>query len=222
MMNILNLKAAMLTSAFLAGALGCGGKEEPKPTYTHDASTILPGQQMENAPNWYLDAVVYHVWVKAFADGINGDGIGDLPGLRGRLDYLQSLGINTIWLSPIFECSYKGENMHGYDTVDYYAINNRFGSKADLKELIDDVHARGMRILFDFVPNHTSTAHPWFTNSSTRASWYLWQNVMPAGWGFPWGGGTSGDVWKPGANGYFYTSFATDSLADLNLSLIHI
>lgn len=210
----MRISPVLLFAALFLGELGCGGTKAP--VFQADTSTLEPGQQMENASNWYFDAVVYHVWVKAFADGINADGIGDLPGLRGRLDYLQNLGINTIWISPIFECSYKGENMHGYDTIDYYAINNRFGTKSDLKALIDDVHGRGMRIIFDFVPNHTSTAHPWFANPATRDSWYLWKNAMPSGWGLPWGGGASTDVWKPGANGFFYTAFGTDSLADLN------
>jgi alpha-glucosidase len=208
----------MLTNLLIAGALlaglGCAGAKDTP--YGPDTTTLAPGQQLENPPNWYVDAVAYHVWVKAYADGIHNDGIGDLPGLRGRLDYLQNLGINTIWLSPIFECSYKGENMHGYDTVDYYALNDRFGTKADLKSLIDDVHSRGMRIIFDFVPNHTSTSHPWFTDGNTSGSWYLWQTTLPSNWGYPWGGGTSSDVWKPGSRGYFYTAFGTGSLADLN------
>ncbi|HJW71827.1 MAG TPA: alpha-amylase family glycosyl hydrolase, partial [Geothrix sp.] len=137
-------------------------------------------------------------------------------GIQGKLDYLQSLGVNTLWLSPIFECGYKGDNMHGYDTTDYYAINDRFGTRADLKALIDAVHGRGMRILFDFVPNHTSTSHAWFTSDATRDTWYIWNPGQPSGWGFPWGGGTSQDVWKPSGNAYFYTSFGVGSLADLN------
>lgn len=216
MRKLLTLKTAFLFSAILVAEMGCVGTSPVPVAYPADTSTIEPGQQMENGPTWYFDAVVYHVWVKAFSDGINSDGIGDLPGLQGRLDYLQTLGINTIWLSPIFECGYKGENMHGYDTVDYYAINDRFGKKSDLKSLIDAVHGRGMRIIFDFVPNHTSTAHAWFNSGTTRGSWYLWQTTLPSGWGYPWGGGSSSDVWKPGANGYFYTSFGVDSLADLN------
>ncbi len=207
-------QAVIFSFAMLLGGMGCLSNGAAK--YQPDTSTLAPGQQMENGANWYNDAVIYQVWVKAFSDGIKDDGIGDLPGLKGRLDYLQTLGINTIWLSPIFECSYKGENMHGYDTVDYYAINDRFGGKADLKSLLDDAHARGMRVIFDFVPNHTSTAHPWFTGASTRGTWYLWQPSIPSGWGYPWGGGSPSDVWKSGANGYFYTSFGVDSMADLN------
>ncbi|GLH68668.1 hypothetical protein GETHPA_02010 [Geothrix rubra] len=211
------LTAATLLALLLGGGLGCHGPSaDASGRYPVDTTTIAPGQQLENAPGWYRDAVVYHIWVKAFADGVYQDGIGDLPGIQSKLDYLQSLGVNALWLSPIFECGYKGDNMHGYDTTDYYAVNDRFGTRADLKSLIDAVHARGMRILFDFVPNHTSTLHPWFTNSATRDTWYLWQPAPPAGWGYPWGGGTSTDVWKPGASGCFYTAFGVTSLADLN------
>ncbi len=211
------LIATALLTALLAGGQGCHGPNaDAVSRYPVDTTVISPGQQLENAPGWYGDAVIYHVWVKAFADGVYGDGIGDLPGLQGRLDYLQALGVNALWLSPIFECDYKGSNMHGYDTTDYYAVNDRFGTRADLKKLIDAVHARGMRILFDFVPNHTSTKHPWFTNASTRDSWYIWNAGQPAGWGLPWGGGSPQDVWKSGGSSYSYSSFATDSLADLN------
>jgi len=211
------LTAAALLACLLAGGLGCHGPSaDVASRYPVDTTVIAPGQQLENAPGWHNDAVIYQIWVKAFADGAYGDSIGDLPGIQGKLDYLQTLGVNTLWLSPIFECDYKGDNMHGYDTTDYYAVNNRFGTRADLKRLIDAVHARGMRILFDFVPNHTSTKHAWFTNAATRNSWYIWNAGQPAGWSFPWGGGTSQDVWKPGASGYFYTAFGVDSLADLN------
>jgi len=213
------LRLALTSVALLLAGLACHGPnaEAGSSRYPVDTTTIAPGQQLENAPGWYGDAVIYHIWVKAFADGAYGDGIGDLPGLQGKLDYLQSLGVDTLWLSPIFECAYKGDNMHGYDTTDYYAVNDRFGTRADLKNLIDAVHARGMRILFDFVPNHTSTKHPWFTSSSTRDTWYVWNQGQPAGWGLPWGGGTQQDVWKPDGGKFFYTSFGTESLADVNL-----
>ena len=211
------LTAAALLAHLLVGGLGCHGPNaDASVRYPVDTTIIEPGQQLESAPGWYGDAVIYHIWVKAFADGIYQDSIGDLPGIQGKLEYLQSLGVNTLWLSPIFECDYKGPNMHGYDTTDYYAVNDRFGTRADLKALIDAVHARGMRLLFDFVPNHTSTKNPWFTNAATRDSWYIWSSAPPAGWGLPWGGGTPQDVWKSGGNTFFYTSFATDSLADLN------
>ena len=200
--------------ALLGGWMSCAGARGP--AYVPDTTTLEPGQQMENPPGWEADAVVYHVWMRAFADGIFQDGVGDLPGLRSKLPYLQDLGVNTLWLSPIFACDYQGENMHGYDTTDYFSLNPRFGTKADLKALLDEAHGRGMRVIFDFVPNHTSSKHPWFTDAATRGIRYVWKDAVPTGWGLPWGGGTSTDVWRPAYGSYFYTSFATDSLADLN------
>jgi len=210
-------RAAKARSLALAVLLAAGGLVRAggaKPSYPADTTTIEPGHQLENGPGWYRDAVIYQIWVKAFADGIYQDGIGDLPGILGKLDYLQSLGVNTLWLSPVFECSYKGANMHGYDTTDYYAINDRFGTRADLARLIDATHARGMRILFDFVPNHTSTAHPWFDDEKTRKTFYIWRDKRPSGWGLPWGGGDSEDVWKEFEGSYYYTAFA--GMADLD------
>ncbi len=211
----MRLNWLLATALGLVGPLGCagGGGGTSTPAYPADTTTIAAGQQLENTPRWYDDAIIYHVWVKSFSDGVYNDGIGDLPGLQGKLDYLQSLGVNTLWLSPIFECTYKGTNMHGYDTTDYYAINNRFGRKSDLKDLIDATHARGMRIIFDFVPNHTSASHPWMDDPAKR-NFYVWQSTLPAGWGFPWGGGTSSDVWKAYEGAFYYSAFAGD--ADLN------
>ena len=211
-MRMQHLLTALLV---LAGPLGCAGGSST-PSYPADTTTIAPGQQLENAPGWYRDAVIYQVWIRAFADTVYSDGIGDLPGVQSKLDYLQGLGVNTLWLSPVFECSYKGPNMHGYDITDYYAVNDRFGKRSDLQNLINAVHGRGMRILFDFVPNHTSTFNKWFTDETTSPSWYVWKDAVPAGWTLPWGGGSSTDVWKAGENGYFYTAFATGSMADLN------
>jgi alpha-glucosidase len=207
----------LLASAVLAGGLGCTSPTAgPNTAYPTDTTPLEPGQQLAAAPGWHQDAVIYHIWVKAFADSLYNDGIGDLPGIEGRLDYLQNLGVNTLWLSPIFECAYKGDNMHGYDTTDFLAVNDRFGRKSDLKRLLDQAHGRGMRLLFDFVPNHTSTRHPWFTDPATSANWYVWKPSIPTGWGFPWGGGSSSEVWRYRDGNFFYTSFGVDSLADLN------
>jgi len=212
----MRLTPAPLLLAVLAGALGCGGGSSSGPSQATDMTVIEPGHQLANPAGWYDDAVIYQVWVKSFANAANPNGIGDLPGVQGRLDYLQALGVNALWLSPIFQCEDHGTNMHGYDTVDYNAINPDFGRNEDLANLIDAVHARGMRILFDFVPNHTSTVHPWFTSSATSPDWYVWQAAQPAGWTYPWGGGNSSDVWLPGQYGFYYSAFATNTMADLN------
>ena len=131
---------------------------------------------------WWKESSFYHIWVKSFNDS-DGDEIGDLKGIEQKLDYIQNnVGCNAIWLSPIFECAGKGGIMHGYDTTNYYSVNSSFGTEDDLINLIKAVHLRGMQIIFDFVPNHTSYEHPWFTNSldyGTKRDWYVWSTTTP-------------------------------------------
>ncbi|SFW75241.1 glycoside hydrolase family 13 protein [Amycolatopsis australiensis] len=107
---------------------------------------------------WWRTAVVYQVYLRSFADG-NGDGIGDLAGLRSRLDYLADLGVDGIWLNP---CYPSPQADHGYDVADYTGIEPAYGSLAEFDTVVDDAHARGIRVLMDLVPNHCSSAHPWF------------------------------------------------------------
>lgn len=118
---------------------------------------------------WYKDAVFYQVYARAFKDS-NGDGHGDLPGLTEKLDYLKELGVNCLWLMPIYPSPLKDD---GYDIADYYNVAETFGTLDDFKALLDAVHARGMRLIMDLVLNHTSDAHPWFqTARADRNSYY--------------------------------------------------
>jgi alpha-glucosidase len=126
---------------------------------------------------WWRDAVVYQIYPRSFADS-NGDGIGDLAGITGKLDYLADLGVDALWLSPIFTSPMRD---FGYDVADYCAIDPVFGTDADFDELIAGVHDRGMRLLLDWVPNHTSSDHPWFVESRTsrdnpKRDWYVWRD----------------------------------------------
>ena len=197
-------------------------------SWTGDQNYVSPNNvQPENAQNqatgldskWWKSSSFYHIWVKSFNDS-DGDGIGDLKGIEEKLDYIQnSVGCNTIWLSPIFECSFKGANMHGYDTVDYYKINNLFGTEDDLVSLINAVHTRGMQIIFDFVPNHTSTLHPLFINSypwnnPTKKDWYVWSTNYP----FIQNGMNKQYVWWyfDDAPEYSYYAAFDSSMPDLN------
>ena len=114
---------------------------------------------MTTAPTqWWRHAVVYQIYPRSFADG-NSDGVGDLRGIIDRLDYLVALGVDAIWLGPVLV---SPQADHGYDVADYRDIDPLFGTLADFDELIAAAHTRGLRIIMDFVPNHTSTAHPWF------------------------------------------------------------
>jgi glycosidase len=110
---------------------------------------------------WWQRAVVYQIYPRSFADG-DGDGIGDLRGLRGRLDHLVELGVDALWLSPVFRSPMAD---FGYDVSDYCDIDPVFGSLADMDALLEAAHERGLRVLLDWVPNHSSDQHPWFVES---------------------------------------------------------
>ncbi len=112
-------------------------------------------------PEWFKRAVFYEVLVRSFQDS-NGDGIGDLKGLTAKLDYLQWLGVDCLWLPPFFKSPLRDG---GYDVSDYTAVLPEFGDLADFVEFVDAAHQRGMRVIIDFVMNHTSDQHPWFQES---------------------------------------------------------
>jgi alpha-glucosidase len=117
-----------------------------------------------SAVQWWQRGIIYHIYPRSFADS-NGDGIGDLPGITAKLDYLQWLGVDAIWLSPIYPSPMAD---FGYDISDYTDIHPIFGTFADFDLLLTSTHALGIKIILDLVPNHTSDQHPWFLES--RAS----------------------------------------------------
>ena len=129
---------------------------------------------------WWKNAVVYQVYPRSFQDS-NGDGLGDIPGIIRRLDYLQTLGIDVIWLSPVYE---SPQDDNGYDISDYRGIFREFGTMEDMETLIREAKARGIKIVMDLVANHTSDEHPWFLESrSSRDSryrdYYIWRDGNP-------------------------------------------
>ncbi|MFZ8966919.1 MAG: alpha-amylase family glycosyl hydrolase, partial [Ilumatobacteraceae bacterium] len=127
---------------------------------------------MTERPAWWRNAVVYQIYPKSFADG-NGDGVGDLPGAISRLDYLQSLGVDAVWFSPIFpspQCD------GGYDVSDYRNVDPLFGSIADAERFVREAHARDIRVILDVVPNHSSIEHRFFVEAiGTRPGSAAWQ-----------------------------------------------
>jgi alpha-glucosidase len=139
-------------------------------------------EKSEDGVPWWRDAVVYQIYPRSFADS-DGDGVGDLAGISSKLDYLADLGVDALWLSPIFTspmCDF------GYDVADYCDVDPVFGTLADFDDLIAGVHRRGMRLLLDWVPNHTSDQHPWFVESRSardnpRRDWYVWKDRRPDG-----------------------------------------
>ncbi|WP_243226872.1 alpha-glucosidase [Microbacterium sp. CIAB417] len=127
---------------------------------------------------WWRSAVVYQVYPRSFADS-NGDGVGDIRGLIGKLEHLERLGVDVVWLSPVYASPQADA---GYDISDYRSIDPLFGSLADLDALIADLHARGMKLIMDLVVNHTSDEHPWFVESRSsrdnpKRDWYWWRDA---------------------------------------------
>ncbi|CZT24040.1 related to alpha-amylase [Ramularia collo-cygni] len=173
---------------------------------------------------WWKGQVCYQVWPMSFKDS-NGDGIGDIPGIISKLDYLKDLGIDVIWLSPTYK---SPMNDWGYDISDYQDIEQRFGTLQDMEQLISEVHKKGMRILLDLVITHTSTQHKWFEQSVNKGDtkdWYIWGDKRPGNkigdelveeptnWRAAFGG--SAWTWVP-ARGQYYLHLFLESQPDLN------
>ena len=152
-------------------------------------------------PEWLKKAVFYEIYPQSFQDS-NGDGIGDFRGIEQRLDYLEALGVNAIWMNPCFDSSFFDA---GYDVRDYFKTAPRYGSNEDLKELLQSAHRRGMHVLLDLVPGHTAVDHPWFIEScrdekNECSDRYIWRSGGP--WGQSYQGITSflcGISERPGA-----------------------
>jgi maltose alpha-D-glucosyltransferase/alpha-amylase len=132
---------------------------------------------MDNKTLWYKDAIFYEVYVRAFYDS-NGDGHGDLRGLTQKLDYIKELGVDCLWLLPIYPSPLKDD---GYDIANYYDVHQTYGSLDDFKEFVDEAHSRGLRVIIDLVLNHTSDQHPWFRAAranpkSVFRNYYVWSD----------------------------------------------
>lgn len=159
---------------------------------------------------WWQTTTIYQIYPRSFADS-NNDGIGDLRGIISKLDYIRDLGFETIWISPFFR---SPQQDFGYDVSDYLDIAPEYGTLAEAEELIREIHARGMRVIFDLVLNHTSIAHPWFQESrrsrdNPKRDWYIWRDGRgknpPNNWKAIPGG--SGWHYDPATQQWFYASF---------------
>jgi len=133
---------------------------------------------LKREPGWYKDAIIYQVHVRAFSDS-NGDGIGDFPGLAQKLDYVQELGVNAIWLMPFFPSPLRDD---GYDISDYRSVHPSYGTLEDFKTFLSSAHDRGVRVIIELVANHTSDQHPWFLESrkspdNPKRNWYVWSDT---------------------------------------------
>jgi alpha-amylase len=224
-MRRLRLVFVTLVVLFLTGCV----KQTPSPvitlppsstnstlTISTQISTISPPETSVEK-NWWQDAVFYEIYVRSFYDS-DGDGIGDFNGLSQKLDYLNDgnpettndLGVTALWLMPIM----PSPSVHGYDVTDYYAVNLQYGTMDEFKELLSQVHQRGMRLILDLPQNHTSSEHTWFVASQDPASpfrdWYIWEDADPGFLG-PW----NKVVWHPLNDDYFYGYF-WEGMPDLN------
>jgi len=175
---------------------------------------------------WWRDAVVYQIYPRSFRDS-DGDGVGDLEGVRSQLDYLVWLGVDTLWLSPIYPSPMRD---FGYDVADYTDVDQLFGSLEQFDQLVYDAHAKGLRILLDWVPNHTSDEHPWFSQSrasrdNQRRSWYVWRDARedgspPNNWVSAWKG-ESAWTWEGDTEQYYLHCFL-ESQPDLNWANVDV
>jgi alpha-glucosidase len=168
---------------------------------------------------WWQRGVLYEIYPRSFQDS-DGNGVGDLPGILHRLHYLMKLGVDAIWISPFYPSPMAD---FGYDVADYCGVDPLFGSLADFDRLVAAAHSAGLKVIIDFVPNHTSSQHPWFLESraardNPRRDWYLWRDPGPQGsppnnWLSNFGG--SGWEWDPVTQQYYYHSFLREQ-PDLN------
>jgi oligo-1,6-glucosidase/alpha-glucosidase len=182
--------------------------------------TRMGGSSTANAKRaWWESGVIYQIYPRSFQDS-NGDGIGDLEGIRRRLDYVAGLGVDAIWLSPIFPSPMAD---FGYDVADYCDVAAMFGDLAAFDALLAEVHRRGLKLLLDLVPNHSSTEHPWFIESrssrdNAKRDWYFWRDPAPDG-GPPnnWTSDMGGSAWEfdPKTRQYYLHAFLKEQ-ADLN------
>jgi oligo-1,6-glucosidase len=193
-------------------------------TSTTDSTHPQPSPEAAAEP-WWKSAVVYQIWPRSFADG-DGDGIGDLAGITARLDHLAALGVDVVWLSPIYP---SPQDDAGYDISDYEDVDPTFGSLAQFDALLAAVHERGMKLVMDLVVNHTSDEHPWFVESrsgpdSPKRDWYWWRPARagmrpgdPGAEPTNWRSFFSGPTWElDPATGEYYLHLFSRKQPDLN------
>lgn len=203
---------ALLVSALLT-SIGCVGPSLMGQEQSSNSDLAMP-MTGPVAEQWLPDAIGYEIFVRSFADS-NGDGNGDLSGIRERLPYLQSLGVNLLWLTPI----HPSPSYHGYDVTDYDAVHPDFGTMEDFDRLLAEAHQRQIRVLLDWVVNHTAKTHPWFISAKNAAAGsadsqrYLFRGNDP---GWQW---LSNKVFRPldGQPGRYYYGLFSSYMPDLNL-----
>ncbi len=213
------LVSALALSALIAGCKHSSGPDETQVSV--DAGSKAPIS--DNRQGWWRDEVFYEIFVRSFADA-DGDGIGDFNGLTARLDYLNDgdpntktdLGVGAVWLMPI----HKSPSYHGYDVIDYRSVNPQYGTMEDFEAFLKAAHDRGIKVIIDFVINHSSTQHPWFVNARTGKEaqyrdYYVFKDQADARYKRPW---DSASLWHPSGQGDHYYGIFWSGMPDLNLA----
>lgn len=184
------MKTFTLSALALALTLtGC--KPAPAPstnTNTNNAVTTAQTKAVEQPADWWQSAIFYQIWPRSFYDS-NNDGHGDFNGMSAKLPYLEELGVNALWLTPIFEAP----SYHGYDFTEFYKVESDYGSMAEFEAFIKAADDKGMKVILDLVINHISSQHDWFQQSEKQqapfSDYFVWRDDMPkagSGWGHAW------------------------------------
>ena len=174
---------------------------------------------MKYLHSWWQSGVIYQIYPRSFFDS-NRDGVGDLPGITSKLDYLQWLGVDAVWISPMYPSPMAD---FGYDISDYTDVHPLFGTLQDMDTLLDEAHKRNLKVILDFVPNHTSDEHPWFqearsSRTNEKRDWYIWHDPAPDG-GPPnnWTSYFGGSAWQfDESSGQYYLHLFDVKQPDLN------
>lgn len=216
------LATALACSSLLFGCATREGLDTPPAMTTAAPASAASGYQSlrfdQGTPHWWSTATVYEIWPRSFKDS-DGDGNGDFNGMTSKLDYLKTLGVNAVWLTPVFEAP----SYHGYDFQDFYSVERDYGTMAEFERFIAEAHKRDIRIILDLVLNHISDRHDWFLKSARREpgfeDYFVWRDQRPAGWGQAWSDEPKPETvwhWNETRKAYYYGAFG-GSQPDVNL-----
>ncbi|WP_283710533.1 alpha-amylase family glycosyl hydrolase [Pseudoalteromonas prydzensis] len=211
------------TLSALALALMLTGCQSAPTTNTQNTNTAATAQisAEQHATPWWQSAIFYQIWPRSFYDS-DGDGHGDFNGMTKKLPYLQELGVNALWLTPMFEAP----SYHGYDFTEFYQVESDYGSMEEFEAFIQAADDKGMKVILDLVINHISSEHPWFKRSANGerpySDYFVWRDDLPkagSGWGHAWSDNDKPDAvwhWSETRQQYYYGAFGA-SQPDLNL-----
>lgn len=226
------MKKTLLASLILGifTATGCSKAPEQQSTQEAAPSTATAGKSAkdtyrsikisEDTSKWWKNAVFYEIWPRSFYDA-DGDGSGDFDGMTAKLDYLKDLGVNGIWLTPIFEAP----SYHGYDFQDFYNVESDYGTMEDFEEFIAASKEKDIKVILDLVINHISDGHEWFKKSAAKEpgyeDYFIWRKEMPTSWGKAWSDDVDDSAavwhWNETRQEYYYGAFASTQ-PDVNLT----